>query len=131
MTKITKKPKNWPVKKMLSPVLISSAHTLTSCSHMQRVCVLAYVVWAEKKIKIRTERLPVGISRPCRGLIGRVDSLSRSSTTCHSWVVWSPPGRLKVARSLIDAVFQCWGRDSSTSTPNYIKVSERYIKKGE
>jgi len=45
---------------MLSFDLISSTHTLTSYSHMQRTCVLAYVVWAKKKIKIRTEQTTSG-----------------------------------------------------------------------
>ena len=77
--------KDWD-EEMLSLDLISSAHTLTSYSHMQRVCVLAYVVWTKKKIRLRivqtANKYFVTLSEANWSRDGHANSLSGSSI-CH------------------------------------------------
>ena len=84
---------------MLSFDFISSAHTPTSYSRMQRMCVLAYVVWAEKKIKIRIEQIAseyfVTLSQANWLRDGPVNNLSGSFAMCHSQAIWSLANRLQ------------------------------------
>ena len=89
---------------MLSLDLISSAHTLTSYSHMQRVCVLAYVVWTKKKIRIRivqtANKYFVILSEANWSQDGHANSLSGSSIRHVSLTSCLVVCRLPVGREI-------------------------------